>query len=322
MTKTHIVRTISLFVIWLMLLACDKPKQNTQETIQQQSTMVTINNQSETTNQSPLLSQKQLKAISKLRDELLNNDLAYQILESLTTEIGPRMAGTAQDPLAVTWAVAKMKSLGFDKVYTEETTYSTWVRGIETAEVTAPFPQNMHITALGGSVSTAEQGLEAEVVHLKSLAALKEADALSIKNKIVFISNRMQRFIDGQGYGPAVQARSNGAIEAAKKGALAIVIRSIGTDTHRLPHTGMMRYDEKVTKIPAAALSNPDADQLERIFSRQQKVTLKLNIGSHAGADFTSHNVIGEITGNEKPDQFVIMGGHLDSWDLRHRRSR
>jgi len=316
MTKTPLVRIISIFVISLVLFACDKAKQDVKESKEQPSAEVVSKEETTVIKHSPLVTKEDLAAISKLRDELLDNDLGYQILESLTTEIGPRMAGSAQDPLAVKWAVAKMQSLGFDKVYTEEATYSTWIRGIETAEITAPFPQKMHITALGGSVSTPDQGLQAEVIHIKSLADLKQADASGIKNKIVFISNRMQRFVDGRGYGPAVQARSMGAIEAAKKGALAIVIRSIGTDTHRVPHTGMMRYDEKVQKIPAAALSNPDADQLERIFSRQQKVTLKLNIGSHAGLDFTSHNVIGEITGTEKADQFVIMGGHLDSWDL------
>jgi len=316
MTIHSFNRFISIFVVSLSLLACDKAQDSAKKSVEKPALEAVSQEQAVTEGHITLLTKDELAQVSKLRDEVLNSDLGYQILESLTTEIGPRMAGSAQDPLAVKWAVAKMKSLGFDKVYTEEATYSTWIRGVETAEVTAPFPQGMHITALGGSVSTPDHGLQAEVVHLASLDALKKADAASIKGKIVFISNRMERFIDGRGYGPAVQARSNGAIEASKKGALAIVIRSIGTDTHRVPHTGMMRYDDKVVKIPAAALSNPDADQLERIFTRGQKVTLKLNIGSHAGQDFTSHNVIAEITGTDKADQFVIMGGHLDSWDL------
>jgi len=267
--------------------------------------------------QSPeLLTKSELKQISQLRDSALKSNLGYEILESLTTEVGARMAGTPQDTKAVNWAVAKFEELGFDKVWKEPVTFNTWIRGVETAEVISPYPQSLHITALGGSVATAKGGVTASVVHFETLDQLKAAKESEVKGKIVFISNKMERTKNGKGYGAAVVVRRNGAIESSKKGALAVLIRSIGTDSHRMPHTGMMAYTEEVKKIPAAALSNPDADQLERILKRTKDISIKLNIGSHAGPKFTSHNVIGEITGTETPEEFIILGGHLDSWDL------
>ena len=271
-----------------------------------------------TENQEPpqLLTQTELEQVAQLRDSALKSNLGYELIESLTTEVGARMAGTPQDTLAVEWAVKKFQELGFDRVRKEPVVFKTWVRGVETAEVTAPFPQSLHITALGGSIATVEGGVTAQVIHFKTLEELKAADPADVKGKIVFISNKMERSKTGSGYGRAVVVRRNGAIESALKGAAAVLIRSIGTDSNRMPHTGMMAYKEEVTKIPAAALSNPDADQLERILKRTDDVSIKLNIGAYAGSLFTSYNVIGELTGTESPDEFIIMGGHLDSWDM------
>lgn len=259
---------------------------------------------------------EEFKLVSELRDKAHKSELAYDILESLTTEVGARMAGTPQDALAVQWGVDKFKELGFDKVWIEPVTFDTFVRGHESAFVTAPFKHELKVTALGFSVPTKNDGIEAEVVHFKTLKELKDSPADSAKGKIVFISYKMKRHITGAGYGEAVAARSTGAVEAAKKGAVAVIIRSIGTDSHRLPHTGMMRYAKGVNKIPAAAMSNPDADLMERIFERKKPVKIKLRIDSHKGPEYTSHNVIGEMTGSEFPDEKVIIGGHLDSWDL------
>lgn len=264
----------------------------------------------------PLLTEQQLKQVEEVRQAALKSNLGYEILESLTTEVGPRMAGTPQDTMAVNWAIAKFKKLGFDKVWKEPVTFATWVRGQESAEVISPFPQPLHITALGGTVGTDENGIMADVVHFKTLDELKNADPKTVKGKIVFISNKMERTKNGAGYGKAVAARGSGAVEGAKKGALAVIIRSIGTDSHRMPHTGLMRYADDVIKIPAAALSNPDADQLVRMFERKVRLKIKLVLGAKAGPDFTSYNVIGEMTGAEKPEEIIILGGHLDSWDL------
>src|SRR5690606_2415674 len=153
----------------------------------------------------------------------------------------------------------------------------------ERAEVLVPFPQPLVITALGGSVGT-NGALDAEVVAFENLAALEAAPEGSLEGKIAFISNRMVRFKDGRGYGPAVGARSRGAVEAAKKGAVAVVIRSISTSTDRFAHTGTMRYAEGVPRIPAAALSNPDADLLVNMLGRGEPVRLRLDIAAeHPG---------------------------------------
>lgn len=264
----------------------------------------------------PFISETDLATAAKLRDEALKTSKGYEIVESLTTEVGPRMAGTPGDAAAVKWGVAKLKSLGFDKVWTEPVTFPTWKRGAETAEVIAPYPQPLVITALGFSVGTPEDGLSAEIIEFDSLEALKKSAEDSAKGKIVFINKRMKRAKDGSGYGPAVSARTTGASEAAKKGAVGILIRSIGTDSDRMAHTGLMRYEEGINKIPAAALSAPDADLLENMLRRDKPVTVKVTIGAKQGGEYTSHNVIGEITGSEKPQEYVIIGGHLDSWDL------
>jgi carboxypeptidase Q len=267
-------------------------------------------------NDAPNFDDEDLKVAAQLRDKALSSSLDYDIVESLTTEVGPRMAGTPGDAAAVKWGVAKLEELGFDKVWTEPVTFPTWKRGVETAEVLSPYPQPLVITALGFSVATPEDGLSAEIVEFDDLEALKAAPADAAKGKIVFIKNRMERARDGSGYGPAVAARGQGASEAAKKGAVGILIRSIGTDSHRMAHTGVMRYEEGITKIPAAALSAPDADLLENMIRRGKPVTVKMTIGAKNGEEYTSHNVIGEITGSEKPEEYVIIGAHLDSWDL------
>lgn len=251
-----------------------------------------------------------------LRDRAMAGTQAWAVVESLTTEVGPRMAGTPADARAVAWAQAKFTAMGFDKVYLEPVTFPVWLRHHEHAQVLSPFPQPLVITALGGSVGTGDQPLEAEIVEFADLAALVAAPEGSLEGKIAYIAHRMVRFRDGRAYGPAVGARSNGAVEAAKKGAVAVVIRSIGTSSDRFAHTGNMRYLPDVPRIPAAALSNPDADLLSHMVARGKPVRLRLDISAETVGEYTSHNVIGEIRGRELPDEVVTLGGHLDSWDL------
>ncbi|MFC4729424.1 M28 family peptidase [Coralloluteibacterium thermophilus] len=251
-----------------------------------------------------------------LRDSAMAGTGAFGIVESLTTEIGPRMAGTEADARAVAWAEERFRALGYDRVRLEPVTFPVWHRGHERAEVVAPFPQPLLITALGGSVGTGGEAIEAEVVRFGSLDELKAADPASVRGRIAFIDQKMERFRDGRGYGRVVGARSQGANEASRHGARAVLIRSIGTDSARMPHTGMMRYADDVTPIPAAALSIPDADQLARILERGQPVRVRLDIDAETRGEYTSHNVIGEIVGSERPDEIVFIGGHLDSWDL------
>lgn len=251
----------------------------------------------------------------QLRERAMRGTEAWNVVEALTTEIGPRLAGTPANDRAVAWAEARMKAMGFDKVYREPVSFPVWLRHHEQAEVLAPFPQRLVIAALGGSVGTGDTPVEAEVVPFDTLDALKAAPAGSLDGKIALITNRMARFRDGRGYGPAVGARSQGAVEAARKGAVAVLIRSIGTSSDRFAHTGTMRYADDVARIPAAALSNPDADLLEHMLARGKPVRLKLDIGAETLGEYTSYNVIGEIRGRELPEEVVTIGGHLDSWD-------
>ncbi len=264
------------------------------------------------------LSEIDIKQMNALKTEALSSELSYQLIESLTTEVGARMMGTPGDELAVKWAVNKMNALGFDKVWTEEVTSTQWLRGEAEARIIAPFPQKMVIIALGGSVGTGEKGISANVVHFNTLADLQAAKKGSLIGKIAFVSYRMTRHIDGKGYGKAVGTRVNGASIAAEKGAIALIMRSVGTDDNRVAHTGVMRYKEGIIKIPAAALSNPDADLLVNQLNRGKPVSfyLKMTASIENTITIKSANVIGEITGSELPNEIVAIGAHLDSWDV------
>tara|TARA_R110002153_G_scaffold175899_1_gene329109 strand:+ start:703 stop:2109 length:1407 start_codon:yes stop_codon:yes gene_type:complete len=253
---------------------------------------------------------------ASLRDKAIKDDSAYEILKSLTTEVGARHPGTPGEKAGIEWGVKKLNALGFDKVYTEDVEMNGWLRGVETAEILIPSYQKMTITALGRSKSTPEGGLEASIVHFASYADLEKAADGSLKGKIAFISNRMERFQDGAGYGPANIARSKGHELAAQKGAEALLIRSIGTDDHRNPHTGATNVAMGYTMVPAVALSNPDADQLVRLIEYGHSPKIRLNIQTKDLGPIVTKNVIGEITGREFPDEVVVIGGHLDSWDL------
>lgn len=264
------------------------------------------------------LSKTEQADMTALKNTAMSSDLSYQLVESLTTEVGPRMMGTPGDAKAIAWAVAKMKTLGFDKVWTEEISNTQWLRGEVSAKITAPYPHNVVAIALGGSIGTGEQGITAPVAHFNTLDDLKAAKAGSLNGKIAFVSYKMSRHIAGKGYGPAVGTRVRGAAIAAEKGALALIMRSVGTDNNRIAHTGIMRYKAGVKKIPAAALSNPDADLLVNQLKRGKTVSfyLKLTASIKEKEIVKSANVIGEITGSEYPEQIVAIGAHLDSWDV------
>ncbi|MPY26789.1 M20/M25/M40 family metallo-hydrolase [Shewanella psychropiezotolerans] len=251
----------------------------------------------------------------QLQQKALNSNLAYELVESLTVEVGPRLAGSEKDLIAVQWAQDKLNSLGFDRVYKEAVQVPVWSRGEAKAKILSPYGQPIVITALGGSIATPKAGIQASIARFDSLAALKLASKAEVEGKIVFIDHITERHITGKGYGKTVGGRSRGAITAAEKGALAIVIRSIGTDHDRMAHTGMMRYKEGVTKIPAAAMSNPDADLIKLMLKRDPNVVLDLFMSPKRLGYATSYNVIAEVTGSSKPDEIVLIGAHLDSWD-------
>jgi hypothetical protein len=267
----------------------------------------------------PTISAEVRTTATALRDEALKGTRAFEIVRSLTTEVGPRSAGSAGDPRAVEWGVRTMKALGFQNVRAEAVTVPHWDRGAESGEIVSPWRQPVVLAALGGSVGTPEEGIEAEVVQVPDVSVLEKmdpAEAAKLKGKIVFINKRMERRKDGSDYGATVGGRGRGAALAGKLGAAAVLIRSVGTDHNRTPHTGAMRYEENGPRIPAAALSNPDADLLEAQLAGGKPVVFHLKLGARQLPEARSANVIGEIPGREKPDEVVVLGCHLDSWDL------
>lgn len=253
---------------------------------------------------------------SRLHEQALAGTRAYDIARSLTVEVGPRPAGSKAYDAAVEWGLRKMKELGFQNVHAEKTTVPHWVRGEESGEIVAPYPQPVHLAALGGSVGTPASGVEARVIEVPSLDAVARLDPAQVKGKIVFYNVPMQRTKDIAGYAGAVPVRGGGPAAAAKLGAVAVLIRSIGTDHNRTPHTGGTRYQEGVEKIPAAALSGPDADLLDAEVASGKPVTFRLRLGAHTEPDVETASVVGEIPGREKPEEIVVLGAHLDSWDL------
>ena len=252
---------------------------------------------------------------SQLQQTALASSIGYDIVESLTVEVGPRLAGSPKDIIAVNWAMNKLTSLGFDKVYKEPVQVPIWERGEAKAKIISPVEQPLVITALGGSIATPVTGIRARIARFDSLEALQQANPDDVKGKIAFIDQKTERHITGEGYGKSVGGRSKGAVAAAQKGAVAIVIRSIGTDHDRMAHTGVMRYQDGVAKIPAAAMSNPDADLVDAMLKRDPNAVLELHMSPKDLGTNTSYNVIAEVTGSSKPNEIVLIGAHLDSWD-------
>jgi hypothetical protein len=249
------------------------------------------------------------------------DNVGLQFVEDLTTEIGPRLAGSPDEKRARDWAVAELTAMGFANVHVEDFTVPYWNRTHETARVVGASAQPLIITALGGSAPTPEGGLEADIVRFELLADMLAAEDADVAGKIVFIDEYMTRTQTGAGYGLAVAKRSACPKAAAAKGAVACLIRSVGTDHFRRPHTGGIdrRGPDGVAKpmgpIPAAALSAPDADQLARLLERGP-VTVNLDIGVETAEAAPSGNVIAEVEGGANKDEIVLISCHLDSWDL------
>jgi hypothetical protein len=246
----------------------------------------------------------------------LKADLGYELVDSLVTEVGPRPAGSAGDARAVAWALARLKALGFPQVRAEELPLRVWQRGEARASLSAPYAHTLVVAALGNSVATPPQGLDAELAYYADLEALKADTSDRARGRIVFIDQKTDRTPDGRGYGRAVVARATGTTEAAKRGALALAIRSIGTDRDRFPHTGATRYTEGVAAIPALAVSVPDADLIARLQRYDQPVRMSVALQTRGDVPAITHNVIAEIPGTDKAAEVVMIGAHLDSWDL------
>ncbi len=253
---------------------------------------------------------------ARLRDRALGDGLAWQLAESLCTEVGPRPAGSEADARAVAWALARLERLGFSRVRADPIELKVWQRGPGQVRLTAPHPRELVMTALGNSPPTPEGGLEGEVAYYPGFEALLADHSERARGRIVFVDQKMTRTVDGSGYGAAVRARVLGPMEAARRGALALVIRSIGTDRDRVAHTGMMAVDPARAVVPAAALSVPDAQVLERLHAAGAPLRLRLVIGASQAVPARTHNVMAEVPGTDLAREIVLVGAHLDSWDV------
>lgn len=251
-----------------------------------------------------------------LRDEALNDHVAWDITEGLTTEIGPRLAGTEAEARARAWAVERLKALGFTNPRIETFDMPVWVRGEEKAEIVSPFPQKLVLTALGNSGATPADGLTAEVAAFSTLAELEAASDAQVRGRIVFVDHAMAATQDGSSYGIYGVVRRRAPSIASRKGAAAIIIRSIGTDHHRNPHTGSQSWTDGARPIPAAALSLPDADQLKRVIARGKPVTMRLVLTPRNIGTRQSGNVMAEVPGSDPSAGILLVACHLDSWDL------
>ncbi|MBS0377831.1 MAG: M28 family peptidase [Proteobacteria bacterium] len=253
---------------------------------------------------------------TQLRDAALaGHDIAFTWVSELTTRFGPRPAGSPNEHAAAQWAAGRLKALGFENVHIETFPITAWVRGQESAELLGATRQQLTVAALGESPPTPAAGLEGDVVAFASLKDLEAAAPGSLTGKIAFVTYRMVRTQDGAGYGPAVAARTEGPAAAARAGAIAFLLRSVGTDSHRIAHTGTTRYVDGKVAVPAFALSPPDAEQLERLAALGSVPRVHLFSSASYVTDAHSQNVIADIRGSAKPEEFVVIGGHLDSWD-------
>lgn len=250
----------------------------------------------------------------QLRDRALADNAGYEIVSDLTTRFGPRLAGSPSEQASAAWGAELFRELGFANVEIESFPLAYWERGTASAEILAPFPQPLVVVALGGSPATPRGGVEGEVVVFETFQQLLDAPEGSLTGKIAMVLQDTVQAQDGRGYGATSPIRGRGPIEAGKRGAVAFVLRSLGTHDHRFAHAGATTVGEG--QVPAFAMSPPDADQVRRIVARSdQPIRLRLTSTSGYGRESKSQNVIGEVVGTN-PDEVIVIGGHLDSWDL------
>jgi len=248
-------------------------------------------------------------AASRLIGAALADHHAWDRLAELTDTFGNRLAGSQSLTDMLAWAAAQMKRDGLENVRADKVMVPHWVRGQESAEVMAPVRHPLVMLGLGNSVGTPPEGIQAEAIVVRSFDEL-EAARDKVRGRIVIYN------VPFTGYGETVRYRSTGASRAAALGAVGMLVRSVGQPGLRTPHTGALNYDEKVPKIPAAAVALEDADRLQRIQDRGGTLVVRLTMGAKMLPDAESSNVIAEIVGREHPEEVVVIGGHSDSWDV------
>lgn len=272
-----------------------------------------------------LYSESTLEQLKQIQQAALQSDYAYKQTAYLSYNIGARLTGSPQAQKAVEYVAGEMRKLGL-AVRLEKVTVPHWVRGEELGELVEwegmakDTTQKVVLTALGGSIATAPDGLIGEIVVVNSFEELNKLGADKVKGKIVLFNYKYDQQLaesgfGGAAYGRAVAYRGGGAIAAGKLGAIAVLVRSAGGSQNRLAHTGAMRYADGVTKIPAAAVTYEDAEMIDYLV-KMGKVKIKLTLTPQTLPDAESYNVIADLKGSEKPDEIVLVSGHLDSWNL------
>lgn len=274
-------------------------------------------------NRAQQLSSNKLQTYTDLAVKIVRTALidkkGYDWLRELC-DIGPRLSGSEKSMKAIYWAENKMKSCGFDTVWLQPVMVPKWERGkIERAFVSRSkmfLNKKLSIVSLGGSIGTAKSGLSAEVIEVKSLDEVKSL-GYNAKGKIIFYNRSFDNGLlsSFQSYGGAVDQRVNGAIEAAKVGAVAVLVRSVQSGYDNIPHTGVMNYQEGVTKIPSAAIGIFDAEFLSKAIREEPGLKVNIEMDCTNYPDVQSYNVIGQLTGSERPNEIIVVGGHFDSWD-------
>jgi len=259
--------------------------------------------------------------IKQIFDFALSKGQSYEMLWDLTTNVGSRFSGSPGAAAGVEWSRNVMEQLAFDSVWMQPVMVPHWVRGEkETGRILSKRvgTVQVNVCALGGSVGTGKSGISANVVEVKNLDELKALGTKGVQGKIVFFNRPMDptKINTFGGYGGAVDQRANGASEAAKYGAVAALIRSMGSNLEDYPHTGGMRYAPNIAKIPAISISTRHAELLSKTLKDEKDLLFYIESHSELLPDVPSFNVIGEIKGSEFPDEIIVVGGHLDSWDL------
>ena len=270
-----------------------------------------------------VLSQTDEKVISDIYTNSLTKGQSYNWLDYLSNNIGSRLSGSLGAEKAVAWTKEELEKLGLDKVWLQPVMVPKWVRGIPEFAYIETKPGNtikVNICALGGSISTPPTGLKAKIVEVSCVEELEKLGRDKIKDKIVFFNRPMDASLINtfESYGGCVNQRYSGAMEASKFGAIGVIVRSMNLRIDDLPHTGSMTYGDIAPsdRIPSAAISTKHADLLSGMLKLDSNIQFYFKQNSKQLDDVLSHNVIGEITGTEYPDEYIVVGGHLDSWDL------
>ncbi len=259
--------------------------------------------------QAQSLADRYRDAATQIAARALKDSAAWNRLAVMTETFGPRFSGSESLERAIDWTLAEMKKDGLDNVRGEPVMVPRWVRGAESVEMIAPRRQALPMLGLGGSIATPADGITADVMVVTSYDDLR-ARAAEARGKIVLYN------VPFTAYGQTVAYRSGGAVAAARVGAVASLVRSITPYSMRTPHTGGMAYNDSVPKIPHAAITPEDADMIARMIQRGERVSVKLTMAARTMPDAQSRNVIAELRGTTSPDEVVVMGGHIDSWDV------